>query len=53
MGLHPVGALSVPPLVLVSFDLVRPDRVTKFRFSDHSRLPAVNYGLGDYTQWVH
>ena len=22
-------------------------------FSDQSRLPAVDYGLGDYTQWVH
>ena len=34
--------------------MVCPVRVAKKEsFSDHSRLPAVDHGLGDYTQWVH
>ena len=63
-GLHPMGALGVPPPVLILLD--RPAGVeckkrgkertiapSRKKNSDHSRLPAVDHGLGDYTQWVH
>jgi hypothetical protein len=51
--------LACPHWFDFSIDLVRPverETLKKTRqqlFSDHSRLPAVDYGLGDYTQWVH
>ena len=57
-GLHPVGALSMPPLVWINTQHGLPSmsqkkREKESRFSDPSRLPAVDRGLGDYTQWVH
>jgi len=73
-GVHPVGALSVSPLEenlernLLLDENPPPDHSTSeseknkldqyhlrrvLVLSDPRRLPAVDGGLGDYTQWVH
>ena len=55
-GTTPSGCTQRAPTGSVTFQLtwfVQSVKKTYDLFSDHSRLPAVDHGLGDYTQWVH
>ena len=55
-GLHPVGALSMPPLDILSLDQVRPVEWKATSKTNLRPLPmssSFDSGLGDYTQWVH